>query len=356
MKKYFLTIQVLILLLLLSASDASANSGPPPERIWLLFQDESGTSLPPQGLQLVGCSTEACTEKTLLLSYGKCNLPGCLPGKPTMTGEWDKLACDGSVCRAVSYDFPTRIFQLISQANGQVYTSPPAQLAGAERTFDNFAYQAVVSPQGLSLTSKPDFDEPKYPLHKINFLLALLITLVSELLVAGLYGWFVLRWREPELDLLLVLVGLADLITLPMVWFFFPSFAKFMPVESRSLGIFLALIAIIYTSVLYYAFVRADGRRRRNMVTISTLIVLLATPVCSGVIIFVQGYTNLYKLTSTGLPGSWLLLMSEIFAWLYETFFLYFLSRKTLPLKHALILSLLMNLTSFLAGLVILTS
>jgi hypothetical protein len=56
--------------------------------------------------------------------------------------------------------------------------------------------------------------------------------------IALLYLWFVLHRRGAALALPLFLVFLADLVTLPLVCYFFPMLKTFTPIESRYLGLF----------------------------------------------------------------------------------------------------------------------
>jgi len=351
---YFL---LFLTIVLLSTDAASANAAPPPAVLWFSFQDESGSPVSPDSLQLIGCLTESCVSETLLSRYGNCALPGCLPGEPSLQGDMDQLACADALCRATSRDYPTQIFRLVANINGQVYTSKPARLfSGDAIRYQTEAYQVIMSIPGLNLSNDPDFVKPGLPSYGINFVYALLLTLLGELLVAWFYLWFVQRWRGAQLVTPLVLVCLANLVTLPLVWFLFPTFVPFMQLESRAVGLFLGLVAVYLSLVFYLAFVLLEGRRRWIIITVNLLVILLVIPVCALIIGYIVGYPNLYKLTSSGLPGSWLVWISEIFAWVYEAFFLYFLSRKTLPLKHALVLSLLMNLTSYLVGMVVLAT
>jgi hypothetical protein len=54
---------------------------------------------------------------------------------------------------------------------------------------------------------------------------------------------------------------------------------------------------------------------------------------------------------SLGLSLAVTTILSEIFALLFEAFFLHLVSRPKISLKHAFMLSLLMNAASFLIGL-----
>jgi len=352
----------------LPTASAWANSAPPPAQLWFVFEDESGQPLTPQGVQLVGCDPN-CTNEILLQHYGACDQPGCLPGEPVL-GSWsDEINCsqakpswealpsqsnrDSTVglCQTTSYDYSGQ-YRLVAQIDGQVYTSDLHPFQDSQNYTDwEYAFRVVVSPTGLALVENPDFEAPSgsWP----GFFPSLLVTLAVELLVAGLYLGILLKLRGPSLVNLLVLVALADLVTFPLVWFFFPSFAPFTPAYNMAVGYFLLFAGLLFTILLAIPFLRSEGRKRWIWVGVITLLALLIVPVCSILVLFATRYGSSYNLSWEGLPGSWLLLASEIFAVLFEAGFIYFLSRKALAFKHALLLSLLMNLASYLAGLLI---
>jgi hypothetical protein len=56
------------------------------------------------------------------------------------------------------------------------------------------------------------------------------------------------------------------------------------------------------------------------------------------------------------LPSTLTILLSEIFAVVFEAGFLYFLSRKAMTFRHALVMSAVMNAFSFVAGYVVLST
>jgi hypothetical protein len=349
MKRFVLVIALLTAFSILPGANIQANLAPPPARLWFTFQDPVGKPLSPTALQLIACR-EDCTQGDLLLSYGKkCTQPGCLAGEPVL--ENSLLACSQALCLARSYDFPAGAYRLVAQINGKSYTSGPVELFRGEAPgYNTLAYRVTVSDRGLSLEFEPDFVQPDFNPYRANFFQALLLTLAIELSIAFLYLWFVLRWRGAALGLPLFLVFLADLVTLPLVWYFFPTLKPFTPFAGRFLGLFWLACAGIFTLVAYAVFVLLKGRQRWFILAGIVVLLLVAIPFCSLVIGYTIGYPNAYKIYPTGLPGIWSLVIAEIFAWLYEAFFVYFISRKTVPLKHALLLSLLMNLASYLAG------
>jgi hypothetical protein len=131
-----------------------------------------------------------------------------------------------------------------------------------------------------------------------------LLTIALELLVAWLYLWYWLRWRGEQLTTVLILVCLLDLVTVPLVWFFFPSFAPFVSYEIRSLGIFLAALGVYVTIMLYLIFVHFAGRIRRILIISNLIILGFLIPICSFAIILGVGYGSMYEPIPAGLSAS----------------------------------------------------
>jgi len=144
------------------------------------------------------------------------------------------------------------------------------------------------------------------------------------------------------------------LVTFPLVWFFFPSLAPFAPPETRALGKFFLLPALAFTLLAVAIYNRKGLDRRSIWLVILLVLAIVVTPLCAWLVEYQAGYTDYKIRLAGGLPSSWLLLASEIFAVLFEAGFLFILTRRSLPLKHALTLSLLMNLASYLVGVMIL--
>ncbi len=354
------TIRNLVMLLSLTVlsfiptASARANAGPIPDRYWFNFEDEFGHPISPEGVQLVGCRDD-CSIDILLLSNGVCKLPGCLQDEPQIHGEGDQLDCAGATCLAASFEFydHSQEYRMVAQIDGQVYASLPQpfhEFGG----FMDYPFRVVVSPPGLEMIEDPNFEIPDRGMEG-GFFFSLLVTLFVELLVAGMYLGIGLRKRGAALANLLVLVVLADLVTFPLVWFFFPSLAPFAPPGMRALGKYFLVPALVFTLLAAVIYNQKGIDRRSRWPVILLVLAVALTPVCAFLVEYGAAYTDYNTRPAGGLPGSWLLLASEVFAVLFEAGFIYFLSRKALVLKHALLLSLLMNLASYLAGLVILT-
>ncbi|HNT78533.1 MAG TPA: hypothetical protein PKH77_26275 [Anaerolineae bacterium] len=108
---------------------------------------------------------------------------------------------------------------------------------------------------------------------------------------------------------------------------------------------------IIYAAALLWIYLPKDKSMRRLavMVTLGSLPVMAA---CLFVVFFVTTYGN-YAVAVPGLSYGWMLLLTEIFVVIAEAVLLFILSRKSLTLVEAGVLSLAMNLASFLVGQVV---
>lgn len=158
-------------------------------------------------------------------------------------------------------------------------------------------------------------------------------------------------------------VLLANLISYPVTWIFWPSLGRFQPIAVRELGAFVAFGAILFTALLAMLS-RKEGKARRSWWILTLVLVplsVLATLSCSFLV--AVGYPFLSFLSPLsgqqpefavrGLPSGLTIAFSEAFAISFEALLLYLLARKTLALSagQAALVSFVANIFSFLAGL-----
>jgi hypothetical protein len=209
------------------------------------------------------------------------------------------------------------------------------------------AWQIVVQDGVLSVSEDERFQSP-FATYS-NFIEFFAFTVVTELLVAtlALRGWR----KTGGVDLFkgLASVLLGNLLSYPVTWFFWPSLGQFQPDTSRKAGFFIAALAAICTALLVDVSL-AEGRKRRRKVIINLLLLAIAI-VISLVWLILVSYGN-SRIAVHGLPVNLTILLAEVFAIAFEAALVYHLARKTLSLslKQAALISLAMNLTSFLLG------
>lgn len=333
--------------LLLLPGNVAANAAPPPSRLWFTFEYERAPAPQLEALQLLACPTETCDAPEPLLQYGRCTASACLPDVPEAT-RWSNLQCAGNRCLAT---FPYMeqehlYFKLVAQFADGVRTGPA--VAGLPQDWgDERAWIVQVGATDLRLVEDTGFVDPVH--RPDGFVWRLALTLVIELLIAGALLWW---WKKAERDLFtkrLVMTGLINVLTYPLVWLVFPSLGQFQRDYLRTLSLFMGIAFVLYAAALVWIYLPKDKSMRR-LALIMTLLSLPVTGLCLLFVLIVNGYGN-YAVAVQGLTAGTAILLTEVFVVLAEGLLLWVLSRKSLPLLHAGAISLLMNLGSFLVGL-----
>jgi hypothetical protein len=332
-------------LILLGTGIVSANAAPPPAKLWLTFVYPTESHPRLEGVQWLFCADKACITPTFVQAYGVCTGAGCVLNPPS-SSERMTSACAGERClMTMPYDQEYKAFKLVAQFSDGVRASP---VTGGLPTGwgDDRAWQVQVQGTGLVLTEDTAFVAPESTQR--DFLSGFALTLVVELLVAAVGLWL---WKKAERELLakrLVMVGLINLLTYPLVWLVFPSLQQFQRGYLRTLSVYVAIAFVIYAAALVWIYLPKDKSMRR-LALIMTLLSLPVTGIILLLTLVVTGYGN-YAIAVPGLTPALTLLLTEVFVVLAEGMLLYVLSRKSLSLIQAGVVSLLMNLASFLVG------
>jgi hypothetical protein len=333
--------------LLLLPGNVAANAAPPPSRLWFTFEYEHAPVPQLEALQLLACPTETCDAPEPLLQYGRCTAAACLPDVPEAT-RWSSLQCASNRCLAT---FPYMEqehlhFKLVAQFADGVRTGPA--VAGLPQDWgEDRAWTVQVGAADLRLTEDADFVDP-VGRSPDGFLWGLALTLLVEVLVAAALLWW---WKKAERDVFvkrLVMIGLINALTYPLVWLVFPSLGQFQRDYLRTMSLFVTIACVLYAAALVWIYLPKDKSMRR-LAQIMTLLSLPVTGLCLFFVLVVAGYGN-QAIAARGLTPGTAILLTEVFVVLAEGLLLWVLSRKSLPLLHAGALSLLMNLSSFLVG------
>jgi len=336
-----------LLALLLPLHRVAANAAPPPDLIWFRF-DDSAASSPREGMQLLRCKNPACEQPELLQQYGVCDAPTCLSGSTEAT-ERDPLTCRADRCMYVyGYGGFSEVdyLRLIVQYPDQVRQSnvfPSVEEA-------NYQHETAfrVSVTDGSLQVEPD---PKAPARPRSPVTAFGVTLAVELTVAALV-LLRLGVARREVGILLLMIALINLLSFPVVWTFFPALGFFQEESERVFGTYMLVMALGYGGVV--GGIRwVDNLRRRWLLGIGALL-SIPLMLCLGMIVMVN-FTS-YSPTpplADGLPYGVTLTLSELFAFGFEALLIYLVSRRTLNIGQAALLSFLMNAAGFLAGLLL---
>jgi hypothetical protein len=210
------------------------------------------------------------------------------------------------------------------------------------------AWRVVVRDTDLSMEQDtiPAIPDP-FELNIQQLLGRLGLSIVVELLVAGLCFQV---WSKTDIRGLmgrLLIILLVNLVTLPVVWFSFPSLGQFQSDGGHKLGIFVLIVSVIYATLL--AGIYRSVNKMRLWVIILTVISLPITGVCYLVVLFLASYGN-YAVIAQGLPSNITILASEVFAVVFEAILIAILSKRSLPFGLICVTSLLMNAASFFIG------
>jgi hypothetical protein len=344
---------VIVAIFLLPVNVAYANSTPPSSVVWFTF-DYRTTQIPRLlGVQLIACSTTNCEQPVLLQQVGTCDRAGCVTLPPQNTGGPNDFGCKANICRSAVYpSHGGTYFELVVQFSDRVRTSGVVgKLPSYGGTWDTWRVivrdaELIISPVDPQFESFPNRYIPKQPL--LQFGLSILV----EILLAGLCLQIWARTDIRRLSGRLLIILLVNLLSLPVVWFFFPSLVgQFKSHVTTISGYFFLAAALIYASLL--AGIYRSGKKTRRWLIILTFISLPVTVFClSAPGIFLSDYASIPVFTQ-GLTANIAILASEIFAVVFEAILITILSKRSLPLRLIWITSLLMNAASFVAGLLL---
>ncbi len=317
-----------------------------PAEIWLTFDYKTAQPVHLEGIQLIRCATLDCERPVLLQEYGTCSAARCLSSSPELPRlkDWiGEFECAGNKCRAASYTYPYEgpYFKLVIQFSDHARTS---DVMNGLPVFsgDRMVWRVIVQDTNLSMIPDADFKELNWRYGQ--FRLGLILTQLIETLVAGLYLLMVVRVDSKRLRNSLIMVFLINLVTFPVVWFLFPAFSQFQFTGMRLMGIFGLIVATLYALALVRIYT-GKGKTRTGTIALAVSSLPL-TFVCMVFMLFAT-YFGHANVSAAGLPPEVAIVASEIFAVVSEAALIYILSRKSLPLRQAGTMSLLMNAASF---------
>ncbi len=324
-----------------------ANSGPPPSVAWFSIVYETAQTPRLLGIQLIACMDANCEQPILLQQYGRCDQAGCLSSTPQLSGWNNNFACAANICRSSAYpNHSGNNFKLVAQFSDRVRSSGVVAKLPSQYGED-LSWRVSVREADLSIETGPlpavsdrNRSFPRQPL------LLFFASILVEVVVAGACFW---RTVEPShFESSLGIVFLVNLVSLPVVWFFFPSLGQFQSEANRSLGLIFLTAAFFYGALLAVIY-RSGGKTRGWIIALSVLS-LPFTALCALIIpSFLNGYES-GSVFVQGLPANLAIAASEVFAVVFEAVLITILSKGRLPVKWIWISSLLMNAASFVTG------
>ncbi|BAS59354.1 MULTISPECIES: hypothetical protein [Leptolyngbya] len=332
---------------LLLTQRASAYTPAQPYSLWFYFDRA------PEAVQFVECKSTSsllCDQPKLLIQYGNCTDVVCLKTQPVLRSPY-KFECAETACL---YQEPLQsqgsrdpIFQLIVQFSNQARSTPPFTADFRSRIAGYRDRHFTVIRQNQSLQVEPD--EAMKPTRWEVFGIALTITQCSEFAIA-LLCLGVLRFNRSQVARVLLWIGFVNLLTFPVVWFFFPSLQAFQYRSTRVFGVFSLFNAIGFSlALVHQKTITTKTIIRTGIVWFFCLPIVLIAAFLFAVLV---GYAEFLP-TALGVPSLITLMTSQICVAIWEGWLLA-RSQSGLSNYHSYWLSLLINLCSFLSGLALL--
>jgi len=333
---------------------AHANSTAPPSVVWLTFDYETPQTLRLLGVQLIACATTGCEQPVLLEQYGVCDGAGCVASPPRMTGSQNDFGCASGTCRSSAYpSHGGTDFRLVAQFSDRVRSSAVVSRLPSQYG-ETAAWRVIVRETGLTLEQDATIPALRDPLVLFrDNLWRLGLSIVVELLVAGLCFQVWARTDAGGLMGRLWMVLLVNLLSLPVVWLFFPSLGQLQTEATQGMGVFVLFVALAYAALLASIY-RSDAKTRQWL-TVLTLISLPVAGVGSFVVWALTSYMGSRTVIVEGLSSNLTILVSEVFAVVFEAILISILSKRSLSSRWIWLTSLLMNAASFGAGLMLTT-
>lgn len=354
MKKHLrliFTISVAIISLF-PLTSVSANSAPPPSEYWFTFDFENRTPPSIESFTLVFCSDKECSysidvtqaPNSVDMSYQNelyCYENWCKWRMYTPIESGTKIDLPGFQSYPEKLFFKVKIRFSDGERASNVFYGIPARMG------DKAYFRIATDKQILLLTTDNDFKSPFISGKFRSFLLTLLV----EPLVFAILIWL---WKRENFRAVInyyLLSLLANGISYPMLWGFFPSITTHHYERVETNGA-LYLIGGLTVSALLILSVYFKGTVRKGLRGFAIILV----PFLCFLIFVISFRYGVYPepIAPTGIPISSAIMLIEVFAVVFESMFIYFISQKKIPLMIAFIGCMFANAASFGLGLVLL--
>lgn len=338
------------------AGPAAANSAPPPAALWFYITTETGERLDIEGAQVWGCEDDACENPILLQSWGTCRAAQCLaaddPSAPAVVNLPESFECgpvEGEFrCHSTAFRYGRPLFRIALARGDRIWVqNAPLPLPQGYGETDHYSVRAAENE--LRIEATPARSAAKLPVPPFYAFFG--ISIAIELIVIGIYS--VWRWKLDTTGVVqrLVLAGLINLLTYPVVWGFFPTLLRWNTPGLRTTAWSLAAFMLLL-SALFWGIFNAGTTRRRWIWIGAAAAYMIAGVVC----LFLFAFAAMYgypRVSAGGLPTLPVLILAESYAIIAEGLLLHGFTRRQIPFRESMLLSLVMNLASFLVGLLL---
>jgi len=341
---------IVLQLFLIPATTAGANSMPPPPEIWLRFVYPNNTAFDIDAIQIVGCSDVNCMSPILLKSYGPCSAPDCITSQPLLSGKW-KLECAGNRCLFVAdyleYDLLSPYLHLIIFSANDSWISETVPTP-KECYFCTVSWKITIDDKLLSIVEDTEYQSPDQAYG--NFFKSFIFSTLIELAVTGILLLIWKRWKNIFAIWLLGVVLSANVLSYPVSWLTIPSFGRFQFDYIRKFGLVAVVVVLVVTLVSLW--ISIDKPKIKKSTIVKTILIIPVCVVCVLLSLLSSIYGN-HEVHVNGLHPSVVIALAEIYAVVFEMLFVYLLCKSEMSLKQTALLTISMNVVSFLFGIII---
>ncbi len=343
---------VIIFAVLLTAflplKSASANSAPPPSEYWFTFDLKDGTTQTIESFTLVFCGDQSCTYSVEVTQT---------PNSVNMKHD-NELYCYDHWCKWRMYT-PIESGVRIDLPGFQGYPEKmpfriKIRFPDGERSSDVFDGVPVqygdrayfkISSNAQTLTITVD-DHFKTPLVSGTFR-SFLLTLIVEPFVFAVLMWLWKRGNFRTFLSYVLLSLLANGISYPMLWGFFPAITAYHYESAEAVGL-ISLFGGLAFSILLAVSAHKEGKQR---IGLRALAILLLPFLCVLLFFAVFRY-GVYPepISPTGISATSTIMLIEILAVVFESTFIYFMVRKKPSLSWLFLFCIITNAVSYFLG------
>ncbi len=238
-----------VMVILFSPSAILADIGPKPSMDFNLIYEMSGPTTLINGQQLQ-CEDESCLQSSPLEQLGP-----------------QGFYCEQDSCSSMAYSYAP-YQKLVLNFSDRTRESNVFKAGSYHASFD-----VRVTDTGLLVEEKTIQAVERLPF----FLVALVLTLIIEVLAALIFLWATKRPKS-----VLKSVVMANLISLPVVWFIFPFLKVFLLVVVLS-----ELFAVVFEGYLIHSLNKPTMSLNQSFIL--SIIMNAASFVLGGFIIFIYG-------------------------------------------------------------------
>jgi hypothetical protein len=325
---------------LLPLITVQGNSAPPPGIVWFIFEIPKGQEKQIIGAQIQGCTDQSCNKIDFVYQFGLCTNDSCIDSV-LQDNDRGRLMCAVDRCRLIMNPTDNRYFRFVVNLGGSYLNSEVIE--GLPNTNGDYETWRVFLDNNR-ITIDKDWKESVKGSF-VFFLLSAFFSYLIELIVAGLFFLLVMKIPKNQIKGKVLIVLMINMITFPIVWFYFPSLITFSSATLQESTNVLIYLSVLFSAFLLFCFWSTKTEKSRIWAYFIVYIVLY-----SGWMVFHLLMSGSYDLIWDGWSPVKATIVSEVFAVLTEAVFLWFINRKEFKISQVVALSLLMNASSYLIG------